>query len=63
MERYSSINIQYEKQVIGVKNKYLNKTDSIRFIKTVEALIAASSKKDSVIKDSTVMTGMGKTVR
>lgn len=51
MEKYARINVQYEKQVIGVRNNFLNKTDSLRFIKRVEYLIGSSQKIDSVRRD------------
>ncbi len=53
MERYARINVQYEKQVIGVRNAYLTKSDSIKFVKNVEYLIA-SSGIDSAMKDSSI---------
>lgn len=53
MERYARINVQYEKQIIGVRNTYLSKTDSIKFVKSVDYLIA-SSGIDSVKRDSSV---------
>ena len=48
MERYASINVQYRKQVIGVRKRFLSKSDSIKFVKAVEHLIASSLKIDSI---------------
>jgi cell division protein FtsQ len=55
MERYARINVKYDKQVIGVRNTYLSKTDSIRFIKSIEYLVASSYKMDSLRRDSPVI--------
>jgi len=51
MEKYATINVQYDKQIIGVKNNYLSKTDSVKFVKSVEYLIESSRKMDSVKDD------------
>ena len=53
MGRYARINVKYNKQVIGVRNAYLSKSDSIKFVKSIEYLIVSSAKADSVRKDST----------
>lgn len=55
MERYARLNIQYEHQVIGVRSHFLTRSDSIRHLKNIEYLIAASQKVDSTLK-----TGEGK---
>lgn len=55
MERYARINVKFDKQVIGVRNTYLSKTDSMRFVKDIEYLIASSVKMDSLRKDSPVV--------
>ena len=55
MEKYARINVKYEKQVIGVRNTYLSKMDSIKFVKNIAYLIASSAKADSVRKDSPVL--------
>ena len=55
MERYARINVKYEKQVIGVRNTFLSKMDSIKFVKNIEHLIASSAKADSVRKDSSIV--------
>jgi cell division protein FtsQ len=52
MEKYARINVQYEKQVIGIRNSYTSKLDSIKFVKAIEYLIASSQKIDSVKTDS-----------
>ncbi|MBC7829430.1 MAG: hypothetical protein H7122_16910 [Chitinophagaceae bacterium] len=52
MEKYARINVQYEKQIVGVRNNFLSKTDSLRFKKSIEYLIASSQKADSVKRDS-----------
>ena len=57
MEKYAKINVRYENQVIGVRNMYLSKTDSIKFIKNIEYMIA-SSRIDSVKRDSSVTVGI-----
>ena len=54
MGRYARINVKYDKQVIGVRNAYLSKMDSIKFVKSIEYLIASAAKADSVKRDSTV---------
>jgi cell division protein FtsQ len=56
MERYARINVQYEKQIIGVRNAYLSKTDSMKFVKSVEYLIASLTKMDTVKRDSSATT-------
>jgi cell division protein FtsQ len=48
MEKYARINVQYDNQVIGVRNNYLSKTDSIKSVKNIEYLIASSQKADSI---------------
>ena len=52
MEKYRRINVQYEKQVIGVRNNFLSKNDSMKFVRSVETLIASSQKIDSVRNDT-----------
>jgi len=56
MEKYARINVQYEKQIVGVRNTYLNKKDSLKFIKSVEDLVTSSQKMDSVKRDSSAKT-------
>jgi cell division protein FtsQ len=51
MERYARINVQYQKQIIAVRNTYLSKADSIKHVKSIDYLIA-SSNIDSVRRDS-----------
>jgi cell division protein FtsQ len=58
MEKYARINIRYDKQIIGIKNNYISKTDSIKFVKSVEYLIASSQMADSVKKDSSPILGI-----
>ena len=48
MEQYATINVQFNKQVVGVRRNFLSKTDSIRFVKDIEQLIASSRKIDSL---------------
>lgn len=52
MEKYARINVQYARQIIGVKNSYLTKYDSLRFVKSIEYMIASSRQSDSVRHDS-----------
>ena len=52
MERYARINVQYDKQIIGVRNNFLTKSDSIRFVKSIEHLIASSRQADTLRNDS-----------
>lgn len=47
MEKYGKINVQYEKQIIGVRNNYFSKIDSLKALKNTEYLIASSQKMDS----------------
>lgn len=54
MGRYARINVKYDRQVIGVRNAYLSKMDSIKFVKSIEYLIASAANADSVRRDSTV---------
>lgn len=42
MEKYASINVQFERQIIGVRNTYLSKADSVKYVKSVDYLIASS---------------------
>jgi cell division protein FtsQ len=56
LERYSRINVQYDKQVIAVKNNYISKTDSLKFAKNVELLIASSRMNDTLRTASLEMT-------
>ena len=56
MEKYSRINVQYEKQVIGVRNNFLSKNDSMKFVRNIETLIASSQKVDSVRQDTVLAT-------
>ena len=56
MEKYSRINVQYEKQVIGVRNNYLSKNDSLKFVRSIETLIASSQRIDTVRKDTVLTT-------
>ena len=58
MEKYARINVQYEKQVIGVRNHYLSKTDSVKFVKSVEYMIASAQIIDSVRRDSLPTAGI-----
>lgn len=50
MERYARLNVQYDRQVIGVRNNFLSKTDSLKYVKNINYLIAASQKWDSTMK-------------
>jgi cell division protein FtsQ len=54
MEKYARINVQYDKQVIGVRNAFLSKADSLKHVKSIDYLIA-SSYMDSVKRDSSVV--------
>jgi cell division protein FtsQ len=52
MEKYTRINVQYDRQVIGVRNNYSTRADSLKLIKNVELLIASSQNIDFLKKDS-----------
>lgn len=51
LEKYARINVQYEKQIIGIRNNYLSKTDSLKFVKNIEYLIASSQIIDTTRKE------------
>jgi cell division protein FtsQ len=57
MEKYARINVQYERQIIAVRNTYLNKADSIKYVKSIDYLVA-SSGIDSVKRDSSIALKM-----
>ena len=44
METYSRINVQYDKQVIGVRNRHTSKSDSLIAVKQIQHLIASIQK-------------------
>ena len=56
MEKYSRINVQYDRQVIGVRNNFLSKNDSLKSVRNIENLIASSRKLDTVRKDTVLTT-------
>lgn len=57
MEKYARINVQYDRQVIGVRNAYLSKADSIKHVRSIDYLIA-SSYIDSLKRDSSLVSRM-----
>ena len=52
METYSRINVQYDKQVIGVRKRHTSKNDSLIAVKQIHHLIASIQKRDSIITDT-----------
>jgi cell division protein FtsQ len=56
MEKYARINIQYNNQVIGVRNSFQSKADSLKFSREIENLIAFSQKMDTTRNDKVFVT-------
>lgn len=48
MEKYARVNVQYDKQVIAVRNSFQSKSDSLKFSREIENLIALSRKMDTI---------------
>ena len=55
MDKYSRINVQYNRQVIGVHNNFSSKNDSLKFVRSIESLIAYSRKVDTLAPDQKSM--------
>lgn len=58
METYARIDVRYDRQIIGVRNNYLSKTDSVKHLKSVQYLIATSQKQEAVKNDSVITSGI-----